>query len=142
MGVLGLKLILETPWIGFPALAALILLTRIPRCLAAPVVLGVAAFLGWMTTRTVIPTEIAIATSLPNLVIPYVSSGRTNQFDPSTARGECPRSGRSGRSPPLAPRFLVLPAVCRDWLAHAPTAVPARGGKGSAVRWFEKPGVR
>ena len=100
MGVLGLKLILETPWIGFPALAALILLTRIPRCLAAPVVLGVAAFLGWMTTRTVIPTEIAIATSLPNLVIPYVSSGRTNQFDPSTARGSAPgQDDRDDRRP-------------------------------------------
>src|ERR1700732_2630633 len=32
MGVLGLKLMLQTPWIAFPALAALILLTRIPRC--------------------------------------------------------------------------------------------------------------
>ena len=37
MGVLGIKLILQTPWIGVPALAALFLLTRIPRCPAAPV---------------------------------------------------------------------------------------------------------
>src|SRR5579864_6564479 len=40
MGVLGIKLILQTPWIGIPALVALFLLTRIPRCPAAPVVLA------------------------------------------------------------------------------------------------------
>jgi MFS superfamily sulfate permease-like transporter len=70
MGVLGLKLMLETPWIGFPALAALFLLTRIPRCPAAPLVLAVAAVVGWVTTRTAIPTEVAIAPSLPHLIIP------------------------------------------------------------------------
>src|SRR5438309_1253022 len=36
MGFLGLKLMLETPWIGFPALVLLFLLSRIPRCPAAP----------------------------------------------------------------------------------------------------------
>lgn len=70
MGVLGLKLMLETPWIGFPALAALILLTRIPLCPAAPLVLGVAAVVGWMTTSTAMPAEIAIAPSIPHLVVP------------------------------------------------------------------------
>ena len=48
MGVLGVKLMLETPWIGFPALAALFLLTRIPRCPAAPIVLAAAAVVGWI----------------------------------------------------------------------------------------------
>src|SRR3954468_5525128 len=37
MGVLGVKLIVQTPWIGVPALAALFLLTRIPQCPAAPI---------------------------------------------------------------------------------------------------------
>jgi MFS superfamily sulfate permease-like transporter len=70
MGVLGFKLILETPWIGFPALAALFLLTRIPRCPAAPVVLGVAAVVGWITTTTAMPIEIAVAPTIPHLIIP------------------------------------------------------------------------
>src|SRR5580704_17449755 len=39
MGVLGVKLMLQTPWIGFGSLAALVILTRIPRCPAAPLVL-------------------------------------------------------------------------------------------------------
>ena len=70
MGVLGLKLMLETPWIGFPALAALFLLVRIPRCPAAPIVLAAAALLGWMTTSTVMPAEVAVTPSIPHLVIP------------------------------------------------------------------------
>ena len=69
MGVLGFKLMLETPWIGFPALAALILLTRIPRCPAAPVVLATAALVGWMTATTS-ASEVAASASLPHLVIP------------------------------------------------------------------------
>jgi hypothetical protein len=36
MGFLGVKLMLETLWIGFPALVLLFLLSRIPRCPAAP----------------------------------------------------------------------------------------------------------
>jgi MFS superfamily sulfate permease-like transporter len=70
MGVLGLKLMLQTPWIAFPALAALMLLTRIPRCPAAPIVLAVAAVVGWMRTSTAMPVEVAIAPSIPHLVIP------------------------------------------------------------------------
>jgi hypothetical protein len=35
MGVLGLKLILENPWLGFGSLALLFALTRVPRCPAA-----------------------------------------------------------------------------------------------------------
>src|SRR5207253_3748317 len=49
MGVLGIKLVLETPWTGFGSLAALLLLTRIPRCPVAAIVLGAAAVVGWMT---------------------------------------------------------------------------------------------
>jgi MFS superfamily sulfate permease-like transporter len=70
MGVLGVKLILQTPWIGFPALAALLLLTRIPGCPAAPIVLVAAAVMGRVSNSTGTPTEITFAASLPQLVIP------------------------------------------------------------------------
>jgi MFS superfamily sulfate permease-like transporter len=70
MGVLGLKLMLETPWIGFPALAALFLLTRIPRCPAAPIVLGAAAVAGWASSSAVMPHDIGFAPSIPQLVVP------------------------------------------------------------------------
>src|SRR4029077_8426537 len=49
MGVLGLKLILETPWIGLGSLALLFALTRIPRCPAAPIALAAAVVAGWAT---------------------------------------------------------------------------------------------
>jgi MFS superfamily sulfate permease-like transporter len=70
MAVLGIKLILQTPWIGFPALAALFLLTRIPRCPAAPVVLVAAALVGWVSDSAPMPQEIGFAPSIPQLVIP------------------------------------------------------------------------
>ena len=69
MGVLGIKLVLETPWTGFGSLAALLLLTRIPRCPTAPIVLGAAAVVGWMTNGLAVH-EIAFNPSLPQLVIP------------------------------------------------------------------------
>jgi MFS superfamily sulfate permease-like transporter len=69
MGVLGIKLVLETPWTGFGSLAALLLLTRIPRCPAAPIVLGAAAVVGWMANGLAVH-EIAFSPSLPQLVIP------------------------------------------------------------------------
>ena len=40
MGVLGLKLILETPWLGFGSLVLLFALTRVPHCPAAPIALA------------------------------------------------------------------------------------------------------
>jgi MFS superfamily sulfate permease-like transporter len=70
MGVLGVKLILQTPWIGFPALAALLLLARIPRCPAAPIVLIAAAVVGWVSNSAATPTEISFSASLPQIVIP------------------------------------------------------------------------
>jgi MFS superfamily sulfate permease-like transporter len=69
MGVLGVKLMLETPWIGFGSLAALIVLTRIPRFPAAPVVLSLAAIVGWITNGLPVH-EIGFAPSLPQLVLP------------------------------------------------------------------------
>jgi MFS superfamily sulfate permease-like transporter len=70
MGVLGIKLMLETPWIGFGSLALLFLLTRIPRCPAAPITLGTAAVVGWLSSSAVMPHQIGLAPSLPQLVIP------------------------------------------------------------------------
>jgi predicted benzoate:H+ symporter BenE len=70
MGVLGVKLMLETPWIGFPALALLFLLSRIPRCPAAPIVLGVAAIAGYWSSNVVIPRDFGFEPSIPHVVIP------------------------------------------------------------------------
>jgi MFS superfamily sulfate permease-like transporter len=70
MGVLGIKLMLQTPWIGFPALAILFLLTRIPRCPAAPIVLGAAAVIGWLGGSAPMPHQIGFAPSIPQLVVP------------------------------------------------------------------------
>lgn len=62
MGVLGLKLILETPWLGFAAFAALFLLMRVPRCPAAPIVLIAATLADW-TTSSGVPGHADIAAS-------------------------------------------------------------------------------
>jgi MFS superfamily sulfate permease-like transporter len=70
MGVLGTKLMLETPWEGFGSLALLLLLMRIPRCPAAPITLAAAAVVGWMSTRGEIPHEIAFSPSAPQLIVP------------------------------------------------------------------------
>ena len=70
MGVLGVKLMLQTPWVGFPALAALVLLTRVPRCPAAPIVLVASAVAGWATSSGTIANDITFSSSLPHLVMP------------------------------------------------------------------------
>jgi MFS superfamily sulfate permease-like transporter len=70
MGVLGIKLMLETPWIGFGSLALLFLLIRIPYCPAAPIALGAAAAVGWLGNGAAMPHQIAFALSVPQLVIP------------------------------------------------------------------------
>ncbi len=70
MGVLGLKLILQTPWLGFAALAGLFLLMRIPRCPAAPIVLIVATVLDWATGSIASAHPAIIAPSLPHLIVP------------------------------------------------------------------------
>jgi len=70
MGVLGIKLMLETPWIGFPALALLVLLTRIPRCPSAPIMLATAAVVGWISGNAATAHEVVVSPSVPHLVIP------------------------------------------------------------------------
>lgn len=70
MGVLGIKLMLEAPWIGFGALALLVLLTRIPYCPAAPITLGAAAVVGWLNNNAMMPDQIAVSVGMLQLVIP------------------------------------------------------------------------
>ena len=70
LAVLGLKLILETPWLGFGSLALLFALTRIPRCPAAPIALGVAIGLGWVTGSVGSTAEAAASPGIPGLVLP------------------------------------------------------------------------
>src|SRR4051812_33842791 len=70
MAVLGLKLILETPWLGFGSLALLFALTRIPRCPAAPIALGVAISWGWVTGSVSNTAEAVASPGMPGLVLP------------------------------------------------------------------------
>ena len=70
IGVLGLKLILETPWLGFGSLALLFALTRIPQCPAAPIALAAAMIAGWATGKVGIASVVAITPGTPPLVIP------------------------------------------------------------------------
>jgi MFS superfamily sulfate permease-like transporter len=70
MGVLGLKLMLETWWIGFPALAALFLLGRVPRVPAAPIVLVTAAIVGWVIGGVAPAHEGVVASTGLHVVIP------------------------------------------------------------------------
>jgi Molybdate transporter of MFS superfamily len=59
MGVLGTRLMLRTPWPGFGAPALLLLLSRIPRCPAAPITLAAAAIIGWAGAGAAIPHDTA-----------------------------------------------------------------------------------
>ncbi|MFZ2005959.1 MAG: putative sulfate/molybdate transporter [Stellaceae bacterium] len=69
MGVLGVRLMLQQPGIGFGALTALIGLGRFPRYPAAPIVLAAAAIVGWADHGANV-AAISFAPSLPRLVIP------------------------------------------------------------------------
>jgi hypothetical protein len=60
MGVLGVKLILETPWIGFASALLLKVLIRVSRCPAAPITLAAAAVIGWATGGAVTAHETAV----------------------------------------------------------------------------------
>jgi MFS superfamily sulfate permease-like transporter len=66
---LGIKLMLETPLIGFAALAALVALTRVPRVPAAPLVLAAAALAGAFD-RSGLTVAAAAGAGPPHLVVP------------------------------------------------------------------------
>jgi len=70
MGALGIRLIFETPLLGFGSLGVLFLLMRVPHCPAAPITLGLAAVAGWMSNSAGLPREIGLTWSIPQLVIP------------------------------------------------------------------------
>jgi len=70
MAVLGLKLVLQTPWLGFGSLALLFALMRVPRCPAAPLALGAAIVAGWFSGNTGLTSQAAVTASLPQLVVP------------------------------------------------------------------------
>ena len=70
MGVLGIGLMLKTPWLGFGALALLLVLMRVPRCPAAPLMLVIVTLAGWSLAEISFPDGLQFAWSLPKLVIP------------------------------------------------------------------------
>ena len=70
MAMLGLKLILEAPWLGFGSLALLFALMRIPRCPAAPLALAAAIVAGWATGTGGIAPEMTITAGAPHLILP------------------------------------------------------------------------
>lgn len=69
LGVLGIKLMLGTLWVGVASLALLLVLTRIPRCPAVPIVLTAAAVVGWATGAATSPEGASTSGGL-HLVIP------------------------------------------------------------------------
>jgi MFS superfamily sulfate permease-like transporter len=70
MGLLGVKLILETPLIGLASLALLFGLMRLPYCPAAPITLAAAAVAGWLTNSAPLLGGIGLTFGAPNFVIP------------------------------------------------------------------------
>src|SRR6266404_5578362 len=70
MGVLGTKLILETPLMGFVSLALLFILMRVPYCPAAPITLAAAAVAGWLGNSGSLTSDIGLSFNTPQLVIP------------------------------------------------------------------------
>jgi len=70
MGVLGLRLILETPWLGFGSLALLFALTRAPQCPAAPLTLATSILAAWATGKTGIASAVAVTPRPLQLVVP------------------------------------------------------------------------
>jgi MFS superfamily sulfate permease-like transporter len=70
MAVLGLKLMLETPWLGVGSLALLFVLLRIPYCPAAPITLGIAAFIGWLSGAVAPPGHASASVWGPQLIVP------------------------------------------------------------------------
>src|SRR5690349_20638580 len=70
MGMLGIKLILETPWLGFGSLALLFALMRVPQCPAAPIALAAAMIAGWVTGKVGIASGGAMTPATPQLIVP------------------------------------------------------------------------
>ena len=70
MGVLGLKLMAETLWLGLLVLAVLLVLMRVPRCPAAPLTILFAIIAGYVAGIVTVPDHIALGWQWPSLVLP------------------------------------------------------------------------
>jgi MFS superfamily sulfate permease-like transporter len=70
MGVLGIGLLLKTPWLGLGAVALLVVLMRVPYCPAAPLMLVAATVAGWCAHEVSFPETVTVAWTLPHLVMP------------------------------------------------------------------------
>jgi predicted benzoate:H+ symporter BenE len=70
MGLLGLQLVSQTPWLGFPALALLAGLMLLPRFPAALAMLAAAIAVGAAAGLVQLPGDVALAWSWPALAVP------------------------------------------------------------------------
>jgi MFS superfamily sulfate permease-like transporter len=73
MGLLGLKLAWESPWLGMLALVLLVLLMRLPRWPAAPTMLVAIILIGWAVGAVEAPPAPAFAPAFPPLVVPSLA---------------------------------------------------------------------
>ena len=147
MGVLGLKLILETPWLGFGSLVLLFALTRVPRCPAAPIALAAAIVAGWTTgesgiappiTTTVAATPHLILPSWPEVwrsfevaVLPQLSLTLTNAVIVSLSRELFPSAG-----PVASERRLALSSGLANVLLCPFGAMPMCHGAGGLAAQY------
>jgi MFS superfamily sulfate permease-like transporter len=70
MGVLGLQLMADVPWLAGLILIALLILMRIPCCPAAPLALLLAIVAGALAGLVELPAGLALAWHWPALVLP------------------------------------------------------------------------
>jgi len=73
MGLLGLKLAWEMPWLGVLALVLLVLLMHLPRWPAAPTMLVAIVLAGWAAGLVEAPPVPVFAPALPPLVVPTLA---------------------------------------------------------------------
>jgi hypothetical protein len=70
MAVLGLDLVLASPWLGLAAVGLLAVLLPLGRGIAAPSVLVIVSGLGWLAGLTVAPGGLAVGVTLPVFALP------------------------------------------------------------------------
>src|SRR6516164_1417991 len=108
-GVLGLKLILATPWLGFGSLALLFALTRVPCCPAAPLALAAAMLAGWATGNVGVAPEFTLAPGMPHLVVPSWAEV-LRSFEVAVL----PQLSLTSMGVFLSSGFLLLPVPCLE----------------------------
>ncbi|WP_181378342.1 molybdate transporter family protein [Teichococcus aestuarii] len=106
MGWLGLTMVLQTPWIGFPALALLFGVPRLwPQAPVAPLVLIAAVAVGLSTGLTPTPEVAGFSLHLPRLVLPESWSVVWQAIE-MAALPQMPLT--------LTNAVIVTAAICRD----------------------------